>query len=190
MENNDTSSNARVGGTRSVLTALRVMEEVAELQPVGVSDLSRALRLPKTSVQRAVKTLAEAGWLQTTGTEPTRWQISYKALTVGLAGVTASGLEEVAHEEMRRIRDATKETVHLAVPEGNELVIVSRLDGTLPLRTFLQLGTRAPLAASASGRAMLAAMTDAEIDAILDRGIRRYTETTLVDRDEIGRAHV
>jgi IclR family acetate operon transcriptional repressor len=150
-----------------------------------VSDLSRALDLPKTSVQRAVTTLAEAGWLRTTGSELTRWQVSYRALTVGLAGVTTSGLDEIAYEEMRRVRDATNETVHLGVPDGGELVIVSRLDGTLPIRTFLQLGTRAPLQSSAGGRAMLAAMTDEAIESILEQGTKRFTERTIVDRDEI-----
>ena len=35
------------GGVRSVLTALRVLEEVAARQPVGVSDLARALKVPR-----------------------------------------------------------------------------------------------------------------------------------------------
>jgi DNA-binding IclR family transcriptional regulator len=104
---------------------------------------------------------------------------------VGFAGVSTAGLEEIAHDEMRKVRDATNETVHLAVPEGNELVIISRLDGTLPVRTFLQLGTRAPLQASASGRAMLAAMTDDEVESILAKGTKRWTDRTLVGREAL-----
>ena len=168
-----------------MLTALRVLEEVAARQPVGVSDLSRALGMPKTTVQRAVLTLAEAGWLRAAESEITRWQISHRALTVGLAGVNSSGLDEISHEEMRRLRDLTSETVHLAIPDGNELVIISRLEGTLPVRTYLQLGTRAPLHASATGRAVLATMSDEEIDRILAHGPHRWTDRTLVDRDDI-----
>jgi IclR family transcriptional regulator, acetate operon repressor len=172
-------------GMRSVLTALRLLETVAERQPVGVSDLSRALAMPKSSVQRSVQTLHEAGWLRPTGGEPTRWQISYKALTVGLAGVAASGLQEIALQEMRPLRDATGETVHLAMPEGHELVVIGRLDGTQPLRTFLPIGIRAPLHAAASGRAMLAAMDDAEIEKILAVGIHQHTDRTKLEPAEI-----
>ena len=86
------------GGMRSVLTALRILEEVAARQPVGVSDLSRALGLPKSSVQRGVRTLHEAAWLKPTDTTPTRWQLSLKALTVGLAATAATGLQEIALE--------------------------------------------------------------------------------------------
>ncbi len=45
----------------SVLSTLRVFEEVAVRQPVGVSDLARATRIPKSSVQRALVTLQQAG---------------------------------------------------------------------------------------------------------------------------------
>jgi IclR family acetate operon transcriptional repressor len=173
---------SRGGGNRSVLTALRVMEEVAARQPVGVSDLARALDLPKTTVQRAIRSLAEAGWLRMTGSEVTRWRISHRALSVGLAGIRGSGLDEIAHDEMRKVRDQTSETVHLAVRDGDDVVIVSRLDGTRSVRTYRELGKRAPLYASSSGRAILASTADeSDVERVLSRGIRRWTDRSLPD---------
>jgi IclR family transcriptional regulator, acetate operon repressor len=175
------------GGVRSVLTALRILEEVSRRQPIGVSQLARGLELPKTSVHRILQTLHQAGWVRTVGDETTRWGLTTKALTVGLASSRDTSLREVAVAEMARIRDATGETVHLAVPDEDELVVIARLDGTHSLRTFLPLGARAPLHATASGRAMLAAMPDDDVDAVLDRGINRYTKRTIVDRDRVWR---
>lgn len=173
------------GGTRSVLNALRVLEVIAAHQPVGVSELARAVDMPKSTTQRTVLTLHQARWLELVGGEPTRWRLSYKALTVGLASTAATGLEEVALERMRPVRDELGETMHLAVPDGDDLIVIGRLDGTQPLRAFLQVGTRAPLQVAASGRAMLAAMTDAEVARVLDAGLRRYTDRTVVDRSSI-----
>jgi IclR family transcriptional regulator, acetate operon repressor len=175
------------GGVRSVLTALRVIEEVSRRQPIGVSELARVLELPKTSVHRSLQTLQTAGWVRTLGTETTRWGLTTKALTVGLAGSRETSLRELAVAEMGHIRDATGETVHLAVPDEDELVIIARLDGTHSLRTFLPLGARAPLHATASGRAMLAAMSDDDVEGVLDRGLHRYTKRTLVDRRRVWR---
>jgi IclR family transcriptional regulator, acetate operon repressor len=172
---------------RSVLTALRILEEVSRRQPVGVSELARELELPKTSVQRSLQTLATAGWVRTLGTETTRWGLTTKSLTVGLAGSRETSLRELAVAEMGHIRDETGETVHLAVPEQHELVIIARLDGTHSLRTFLPLGARAPMHATASGRAMLAAMPDGDVETVLDRGLSRYTKRTVVDRDRVWR---
>ena len=170
-----------------MLTALRILEEVSHRQPIGVSELARTLELPKTSVHRSLRTLQLAGWVRTLGAETTRWGLTTKALTVGLAGSRETSLRELAIAEMRSLRDATGETVHLAVPEQDELVIVARLDGTHSLRTFLPLGARAPLHATASGRAMLAEMADEDVDAVLDRGLQRYTKRTLVDRQRVWR---
>jgi IclR family transcriptional regulator, acetate operon repressor len=176
------------GGVRSVLSALRILEEVSRRQPIGVSELARVLGLPKTSVHRSLRTLHQAGWVRPAGTETRRWGLTTKPLTVGLTGATESGLRELAVAEMAKIRDATGETVHLGVPDEGELVIIARLDGTHSLRTFLPLGARAPLHATASGRALLAAMPDAVVEDILGRGLARYTSRTLAERDDVWRA--
>jgi IclR family acetate operon transcriptional repressor len=89
---------------------------------------------------------------------------------------------------MARLRDATGETIHLVVPDVPDLVVVARVDGTNSLRTFLPLGTHAPLFATATGRALLSAMTDEQVADVLDMGLKRYTESTLVDRREVVRA--
>ena len=38
----------------NVLTTMRVLEAVADHQPVGVSELSRVTQVPKTTVQRSL----------------------------------------------------------------------------------------------------------------------------------------
>ncbi|MEV1178630.1 helix-turn-helix domain-containing protein, partial [Nonomuraea sp. NPDC049784] len=58
--------NIRIGPQRSqwmqnVLNALRVLEEVAIRQPAGVGELARVLGLPKSTVQRSLRTLHDAG---------------------------------------------------------------------------------------------------------------------------------
>ena len=49
---------------RNVLSTLRVLEEVATRQTVGVGELARVLNMPKSSVQRALHALNSAGWIR------------------------------------------------------------------------------------------------------------------------------
>lgn len=49
---------------RSVRTTFRILEAVAEHQPIGLSELARRLGLPKSTVQRSLATLAELGWIR------------------------------------------------------------------------------------------------------------------------------
>ncbi|WP_394817393.1 helix-turn-helix domain-containing protein, partial [Streptomyces doudnae] len=40
--------------TNSVVSAFQVLETVARMQPVGLSELTRAVGLPKSTVQRCL----------------------------------------------------------------------------------------------------------------------------------------
>lgn len=173
-----------VAATRSVVTALRALEELSR-GPLGVSDLSRVLGVPKTTAHRSLKTLAQAGWVRPSAIDKAKWVLTGRSLTIGLAGSVEGNLRELARAELTRLRDATGETVHLVIPDSRDLVVVARVDGTNSLRTFLPLGTHAPLHATASGRAILAAMTDAEVAEVLEAGLDQYTASTLHERAEI-----
>lgn len=178
------NGSADISAIRSVVTALRTLEELSR-GPMGVSDLSRTLGIPKTTAHRSLRTLAKAGWVRTSETDKAKWVLTGRPLTVGLAGSVEGNLRELARAELTDLRDATGETVHLVVPDGPDLVVVARFDGTHSLRTFLPLGTHAPLHATASGRALLSAMTDDQIAEVLGETLERFTPSTVHDRAEV-----
>ncbi|MFG3260007.1 IclR family transcriptional regulator [Streptomyces sp. NPDC048172] len=169
---------------QNVLNTLRVLDEVAARQPVGVSDLARALELPKSTVQRALLTLREAGWLRQTegdGGGAGRWVLTTKPLLLGRHATGELGLRDVAVPVMEDLRRRCDETVHLAVPEGGKVVLIERLETSQPVRIILPLGKNLPLHASANGKAVLAASTPEEIERHLTEELPRFTETTVTD---------
>ncbi|SEF85841.1 IclR family transcriptional regulator, acetate operon repressor [Nonomuraea solani] len=158
---------------QNVINALRVLEEVAARQPVGVGEVARGLGLPKSTVQRSLKTLHEAGWIRPAGGEVTRWQVTSKALQI--ARRTELGLRDAAMPVMEELRQRTGETIHLMVPEGDAVVLIERLETDKPLRIVLPLGIRLPLHASANGKAVLA-----HLGGLLE-DLPGYTDTTITD---------
>ncbi|GAA2083310.1 IclR family transcriptional regulator [Streptomyces albiaxialis] len=171
---------------QNVLNALRVLDEVAARQPVGVSDLARAVELPKSTVQRALLTLREAGWLrQTASGTAGRWVLTTKPLLLGRHASGELGLRDVAVPVMEDLRGRCDETVHLAVPEGGKVVLIERLETSQPVRIILPLGKNLPLHASANGKAVLAASTPEEIERHLTEELPRFTETTVTDADAL-----
>lgn len=168
---------------KSVLNALRVLEEVAVRQPVGVSELARVLELPKSSVQRALQTLNAAGWLRPAGGEYTRWALTTKPLHVGRHAAGELSLRDAAVPVMEELRQQTEETIHLMVPEGDKVVLIERLETPKPVRIIIPLGGSAPLHGSSNGKAVLANSPAEEIERLLSEGLPRYTDTTIVDRD-------
>jgi DNA-binding IclR family transcriptional regulator len=167
--------------TSSVVSAFRVLEAVAESQPVGLSELARSVGLPKSTVQRVLLTLQEVGWLRPTETTPTRWQLTYRVMAVvGRAGGGES-LRDIALPVMNELQLATTETIHLAAPDGDALVLVERLDTSHRLRAFLALGERIALHASATGLAYLSACSPDYVDEYLAGPLPAQTSDTITD---------
>jgi IclR family acetate operon transcriptional repressor len=170
---------------QNVLNALRVLEEVAARQPVGVGELARVLGMPKSSVQRALRTLGEAGWIRPAGGEITRWVVTTKALDVGRHASGDLGLRNAAMPLMEELRRRTDETIHLTVPEENRMVLIERLETSKPVRTSMSLGHSLPLHASANGKAVLANSPAEVVDRVLADGLERYTDTTITDPERL-----
>lgn len=167
--------------TESVVSAFRVLEAVAEAQPVGLSELARSVGLPKSTVQRVLLTLQEVGWLRPTDTTPTRWQLTYRVVAVvGRAGGGES-LRDIALPVMNDLQLSTTETIHLAAADGDSLVLVERLDTSHRLRAFLPLGERIALHASATGLAYLSACTADYLDDYLAGTLSAQTPDTITD---------
>ena len=154
---------------RSVLVSLRVMEEIAAHQPIGVSDLARLLGLSKTTAHRALTTLAEAGWIEASGDRRALWSLSVRALTVGGRAVDSQrGLRGVAVPVMEDLRRSTEETIHLLVRDRTHVVLIERLDGIKPVRVFNPVGGRASIFRSSAGKAILSRLPDAEFATYVD----------------------
>jgi IclR family acetate operon transcriptional repressor len=170
---------------QNVLNALRVLEEVAVRQPVGVSELARILELPKSSVQRALRTLHTAGWIRPVGNELTRWALTTRALHVGRHAAGELSLRDAAIPVMEELRRRTEETIHLMVPEGDKVVLIERLETPKPVRIIIPLGGSAPIHASSNGKAVLAGSPPEEVERLLAEGLPRYTDTTIVDRERL-----
>ncbi|MGH3314165.1 MAG: IclR family transcriptional regulator [Streptomyces sp.] len=171
---------------RAVITTLRVLETVAELQPAGVSAIARSTDIPKSSVQRCLVTLREAGWLTSSPTDRTQWVLTGRALSVGIHASVELGLREAALSTMQELRDETHETIHLSsYSNDHDLVVVDRLDSDEPVRTWVRLGSKVPMHASCSGRAILAQLPDAEVDRLLSGTLERFSDSTPADRDAV-----
>ncbi|CAM5711971.1 IclR family transcriptional regulator OS=Streptomyces alboniger OX=132473 GN=CP975_30075 PE=4 SV=1 [Streptomyces alboniger] len=171
---------------KSVTRSLRVLEAVAQHQPVTVGELTKLFGLPKSTVQRTLVTLAEAGWLRANRKDTTRWEIGARVLAVRPAALQGSSLFAAAREPMIRLRDTVNETIHLSVPDAlHGMVVVDRVDCDHPVRTFHAIGDTSPLHATATGHAVLAHLPKSEVDEFAASTLEGYGEETITDPEEL-----
>ncbi|GAA3746805.1 DNA-binding IclR family transcriptional regulator [Spinactinospora alkalitolerans] len=171
---------------RSVITALHVLDAVAERQPIGVSDLARAMDIPKSSVQRALRALESAGWIRSVAPEQgSGWVLTTKAgdLAQHIAGDL--GVREAALPVMAELRDRTGEEVHLTIREDQEVVVIERVESTHPVRIHWPAGTRSPCHASANGKAILAHLRPADLAVALPGPLPGFTESTITAPEKL-----
>jgi len=167
-------------GLRSLTNALRIIEAISSKQPIGVSDLSRAVGLPKSSVQRAAKTLEQAGWIRSAQGDQVRWELTSHMLMLSLRA-SGESLRDFAEPAMLELRQRTNETIHLVALDNDSGLVIHRLDSAQPVRAIVEVGTRPPLHASSSGQAILAYLPSDRSGSILAGELEACTVRTITD---------
>jgi IclR family acetate operon transcriptional repressor len=182
----DEGTAADGGGMKSLIRGLQTLEVISEHQPIGVGELARMLKLPKSTVQRTLVSLAQAGWLEPAGSERTRWELTHHVWTIGQRAGKSTLLRDVAMPLMRELGTTTAEAIHLAVPGGTQgVVTLDRVDSTQPVRVYNPLGATFPFHSCASGKAILAFWPQQRVDEVLSRPLAKMTDRTTVDPEAL-----
>jgi len=138
---------------QSVRNACRVLEAIARTQPVGVSDVARAIGIDKSATHRLAITLHAAGWLDRT--EDGRWSIAPTLISTMRESGTVSLVRSV-RPLLEAARDHTGETAMLAVPEAGRLMIADVVESRHNLRVSATVGAEMPARRSSALRALAA----------------------------------
>ena len=141
---------------------LKVFEAIAEAQPIGVSALARALAADKSAIQRDLMTLGDAGWIRPVTASGGQWELTARVLTLAHTPHSSNGLRQRARPALEQLRTQTGETTYLTVPEGDHFVVIDALESPHVLRMVPPVGLVVPIAGSATARAVLPHLPDAE----------------------------
>ncbi|MFD9890800.1 IclR family transcriptional regulator [Amycolatopsis sp. NPDC059027] len=143
---------------------------------LGVSELARRTGLAKTTVHRLTGHLVDTGLLEREGTAV---RLGLRLFEIGQLAVRRRGLVEAARPYLADLREATRNTVHLAVLEGTEVVYLDIVRGpdapSLPSR----IGGRFPAHATGVGKAILAHAPESVVAAVIDAGLPRVSTRTI-----------
>ncbi len=159
----DESTAGRSAST-GVHATLIVLDALAGAPgPMQLSDLTRELTVPKSTIHRICAVLVERGWA-VRGDEG-GYSLGIRALRLGsrsndLPMVTA--FRTVAAEFLTR----HDEMLALAVLDGEESLFIAIEETSQPVRLVTHIGSKTPAFASASGRVILATLPPAQIDAL------------------------
>ena len=146
----------------AVTRAAAILDLLAEngSAPAGPSELARRLGLPKSSIANICGALADAGLVRRVGTGFT---LGRKLAELGGAYLTSVDLVQEFYEACNELPTGSEETIQLAVLDDVEMTYLARHDGKQPVRLTSQIGRRLPASVTATGKAALSSIDDAEV---------------------------
>jgi DNA-binding IclR family transcriptional regulator len=158
-----------VAGTQTISRAIRVLQVLAAHAPEGMRlvDVAREMGLERPTAHRLLKALTVEGMAaQDPGTR--RYALGPLLFDLGILATHHFNLKDVAQPVVARLAQETGDTTFLFLRSGLDAVCISRIQGSYPIQTpSVPLGSRQPLGVSAGGLALLAALPEAEIDAVI-----------------------
>jgi DNA-binding IclR family transcriptional regulator len=164
--------NTVIGRAFTLLTAFRAGD-----QELTLGELCRRTGINKATAHRLLRGLAEWNAIEHT---PGGIRLGMALFELGQLAPRQRGLREAATPFLADLFEATRETVHLAVPEDIEVVYVQKLEGRGSPTVGSRVGGRMPAYCTGVGKAMLAYAPPGRLAAVLDAGLRRRTPRTVI----------
>jgi IclR family acetate operon transcriptional repressor len=161
----------------SVNNALLLLLLFREQPRVRLTDACKYLGVAHSTAHRLLAMLAHHGFVQQ---EPvTRAYIAGPALVeVGLAVVGSLNVREQARPMMEELAAETGETVHLGVLEGDQVRYVDAVESERALRVVARTGTLVPAHCTSLGKALLAQLTDQQVEALYPTSAEPFSART------------
>ncbi|TQS45462.1 IclR family transcriptional regulator [Cryptosporangium phraense] len=142
-----------------------------------LAELSRRTGLPKATAHRLLGELETLGAVERT---PGGVRLGLRLFELGQLVPRPRDLLDVAAPFLSDLREATHQTVHLAVLDGVEVVYVQKLGGHRGPEIPSRLGGRMPAYCTAVGKALLAFAVPGVVDVVLGGSLPRRTPRTVV----------
>lgn len=157
----------------------------AQRNSMTLAEVAQAAQISKSSAQRMVYTLEQLGFIHK-HPQTRRYQLTPHVLRVGYSYLAANPLIDLANPFLSELTNATTETSCLTEVDGLEMVYVARFISTQFVPVHMPIGSRIPMYCTASGRAYLSALPEAEALALVRASDRvAHTRHTLIDEAAI-----
>jgi DNA-binding IclR family transcriptional regulator len=165
-------------GAQAVDRALSLLRLVASAPAEGLrlSDVAETSRLDRATAHRLLASLV-ANELVDQDAVTKRYTLGMDFFTLAAAASNRYDVAEVARESLKALSAQTGDTTTLCMRSGLNLVCLDVEMGAFPIKALpMDIGSRRPLGAGASGVAMLAALPDFELERTLQKVASRLAE--------------
>jgi len=164
----------------SVDRALSILEAVAHsTSGLNNSEISRWLKMPKSSASYILRALERRGYLQRdAGTK--KYRLGLRLLDLSRGVLVAPDLREVALPALRHLAERTQLTTHLAILDQDQAVYIEKVEAPGFIKMDTWVGKRMEVHSTSVGKALVAYLPREQAEAIArSRGLKKRTPRTI-----------
>lgn len=172
----------------AVVRAMDILELFLETDSsLSTPDITKRLNLPRTTVHELVHTLVERGYLAPVAERSGHWQLGLRTYQLGARYREHLDLATEARAVAAETAARCSETVHVGILDHTDVIYIAKVDSTHAVRMVSAVGRRLPAHCTALGKALLAALSDAELSARLpsDGALETMTPQSRSTRAEL-----
>ena len=156
---------------KTVAKVLDILEHLGTLgRPATVSEVAMTTGINVSTAHRLLQTLARRHYLEQNH-ETRAYTLGPRLFELGSSYARNMDLVSISRPFIEQLRDATGETVHLAILSDREVVEVCTAAGSQTVTVSRGTGRRDPASCTATGKVMLAFLTPAELDDFFAGGL-------------------
>jgi DNA-binding IclR family transcriptional regulator len=145
----------------------------------SLAELCPALKLHKSTVHRLMMVL-EQHRLVVKNPETGRYRLGLRLYELGSRAIDGLDLRGRARPYLDRLQAEFGETVFLCILDDGQVFYVEKVESQQSVRTACTVGSRAPAYCTAVGKAMLAELSEPEVNDVIRRwGLRAVTPNTI-----------
>lgn len=177
-----------VHSVKRALDILRMLSFNASSSGMRFSDLQAQSGLSKGTLHRLLKSLVSEGFVeQAAGSRV--YYLGLEFLSLGERAANRLDIRAVTQPSLERLAQITSDTVMLTIRSGLDAVCIDRKEGAFPVKVLTQnVGTRRPLGVGSGSLALLAALSDEEVENVLRRNAMRLAPYPSVTVDALRKA--
>jgi DNA-binding IclR family transcriptional regulator len=166
--------------SQTLMRGLQILELIgAARSSCTIRDLAAELNLSKTVIHRLVFTLEAAGYVRK-HSQKRGYRLGLKLWSLGCTAGGEVEVKDVARRHLEGLASKTKELVHIAVRDGDEVVYIQKIESSQRVRAYIPVGGRAPIHSVATGKAILARYSREEVQKVVG-SFKRLTRNTVVN---------
>lgn len=166
---------------QSVGRAFAILEQFHTDRALGVTAIANRVGLHKSTCFGLLHTLQQLGYIQR-NPETGLYSLGVKMFQLGQDYIIGLDLRTCARPLLVQIVEKFQGTAHLVVVEGRRAVYIDKVEPTQAMAISSRIGQEAPLHCSGVGKVMLAFMSEEECAAVINAGLRQYTEKTITGK--------